>query len=247
MNNLFSSSGCSVHLETLWHGCWPVRPARLRHSRTGSISRRTTPSRWEHANHHHCRCLRRVHAVHCAAQKKKERLDLQRGRQRRQEDLQLHHSCSAKIENLEATVQKQREVKLLAVASASVSARVKVSCVRLCPFLISQIIKKMEGALERRKGKKINCMWCVWKKLQAGTATVVVVKVGGDRRSLQVFNTEARSQRKGLRIMSRPITAVPGETDWRVVTPQNSQRCRVIGGFLRHKGNTDAHFIFLSL
>ncbi|XP_075898958.1 uncharacterized protein ccdc33 [Nelusetta ayraudi] len=57
----------------------------------------------------------------------KERLNLQRvQQQRRQEDLQLHQSCSAKIENLEATVKQQR-----------------------------QIIKKMERALERSKGKGV--------------------------------------------------------------------------------------------
>lgn len=98
------------------------------------------------SNNNHWQYLRRVHAVRYAVQKscgEKERLNLQRVQQqqqqrrqerRRQEDLQLHQSCSAKIENLEATVKQQRQVKLLALASTSICFTAEISCVRFYHF-----------------------------------------------------------------------------------------------------------------
>lgn len=92
------------------------------------------------SNNNHWQYLRRVHAVRYAVQKscgEKERLNLQRvqqQQQRRQEDLQLHQSCSAKIENLEATVKQQRQVTLLALASTSICFTAEISCVRFYHF-----------------------------------------------------------------------------------------------------------------
>lgn len=41
---------------------------------------------------------------------------------------------------------------------------------------------------------------------------------------------------------SQLITVIPGETNWRVITPETSERCLAIDGLLRLKGYRNAFF-----